>query len=262
MTSPDSPPTTPPTLLSSGAPCWADLTSTDHAASLAFYTGLFGWDAETPDPVMGNYANFLREGERLVGSMPGTVDAWTVHFATTDAERTAGVAQAQGGAVHAPVMDVMDLGRLAVLGDPGGSAFALWQAGTHVGFPVLDVPGAPSWFELHTRDYDAILEFYRAVLGWQVEVVSDVPGFRYATAVVDGREVAGVMDAAGLPEGAPSCWQVYFFTEDLDASLARAVELGATIVHSAEDTPYGRLAALADPQGAVFKLRQPPAAAQ
>ena len=247
------------TALAPGAPCWADLTSTDHAASLAFYTGLFGWDAETPDPAMGHYANFLREGRRLVGSMPGTVDAWTVHFATTDAERTAEVAQAHGGAVHAPVMDVMDLGRLAVLADPAGAVFGLWQAGTHTGFPVLDVPGAPSWFELHTRDYDAVVAFYRDVLGWQVQVVSDVPGFRYSTAVVGGREVAGVMDAEGfLPEGAPAAWQVYFSTEDVEASLARAVELGATVVHPAEDTPYGRLAALADPQGAVFKLRQAP----
>ncbi|HEU0101371.1 MAG TPA: VOC family protein [Mycobacteriales bacterium] len=260
MTSPASTARTTRTPRAAGAPCWADLTSTDHAASLAFYTALFGWDAETPDAAMGNYANFLREGERLVGSMPGTVDAWTVYFATTDAERTAQLVQAEGGAVHAPVMDVMDLGRLAVLGDPGGSAFGIWQAGTHTGFPVLDVPGAPSWFELHTRDYDAVLAFYRSVLGCQVQVVSDVPGFRYATAVIDGREVAGVMDAAGfLPEGAPAAWKVYFFTDDADATVARAVELGATVVDPAEDTPYGRLATLADPQGAVFKLRQPPA---
>lgn len=251
--------TTTRTPLAAGAPCWADLTSTDHAASLAFYCELFGWSAETPDASMGWYANFLRDGERITGSMPGEVDAWTVYFATTDAEATAARAAAVGGAVHAPAMDVTDLGRMAVLGDPGGAAFGLWQTGTHLGFPVLDAPGAPTWFELHTRDYDAVLTFYREVLGWQVQVVSAAPGFRYSIAVVDGREVCGVMDAAGfLPEGAPSAWQVYFFADDLDASVARAVALGASVVDPAVDTPYGRLVTLADPQGAVFKLRQHP----
>lgn len=220
-----------------GAPCWADLTSTDHAGSLAFYCGLFGWTAETPDPQLGHYANFRRDGERVAGSMPGPVSAWSVHFATSDAERTAGLAAERGGAVHAPVMDVMDLGRLAVLSDPGGSAFGLWQAGTHTGFPAMDVPGTPSWFELHTREYDAVIDFHRSVLGWQVQVVSDQPG-RYSTATVDGREVAGVMDAVGvLPDDAPSAWIIYFSTADLDADIARAVELGASLTHPAEDTP-------------------------
>jgi hypothetical protein len=249
--------TIPGAALVAGAPCWADLTSTDHAGSITFYGGLFGWTADAPDPQLGHYANFRRDGERVVGSMPGPVSAWGVHFATPDAERTAGLAAERGGAVHAPAMDVMDLGRLAVLSDPGGSGFGLWQAGTHPGFPVLDAPGAPSWFELHTREYDAVLDFYRQVLGWQVQVVSDQPGFRYSTAIVEGREVAGVMDAVGVdPDDAPAAWVIYFATADLDADVARALDLGASIVHPAQDTPYGRLATLTDPQGAVFKLRE------
>ena len=243
-----------------GAPSWTDLSTSDQAASLAFYSALFGWEAETPNPELGGYANFVRKGQRVAGSMPtmnGAPDAWTVHFATDDAERSVQVAAASGGTVYAPVMDVMDLGRLAVLGDPGMSAFGLWQAGTHTGFPVVDEPDAPTWFELHTREYDAVIAFYCEVLGWQMNVVSDLAGFRYSTAVVGGEEVAGVMDASGfLPEGAPAMWQVYFRTADTDESVARAVRLGATVVDPPQDTPYGRLATLADPTGAIFKLRQ------
>ena len=87
----------------------------------------------------------------------------------------------------------------AVGADPGGAGFGLWQAGAHIGFSDLDDPGAPNWFELHTHVYEEVLEFYRAVLGWQTQVVPDVSGFRYSTVVADGEQVCGVMDAVGFP---------------------------------------------------------------
>ena len=242
-----------------GAPTWIDLASTDHARSLDFYSRLFGWGAETPDPMMGNYANFLRAGKRIAGSMPalpGACDAWTLYFAVDDVEQAAEATLAAGGVVHAPAMEVMDLGALAVLGDVGGSCFGVWRAGTHTGFPVVDEPAAPSWFELHTRAYDAVLEFYRTVFGWELTTVSDVPGFRYTVAMRDGEELLGIMDGGPfLPEGAPALWQTYINVEDVDATVALAVELGGSVAHPAEDTPYGRIAALLDPMGAAFKLR-------
>ncbi len=246
-----------------GAPTWADLATRDQAAALTFYSALFGWTAETPNPELGNYANLLRDGQRIVGTMPvmspDTPVAWTVHFASEDAEKTTTLVTENGGVLHAPAIDVMDLGRLAVAADPGGAAFGIWQAGTHLGFPVLDEPGAPTWFELQSRDYDAVLDFYRTVLGWQTQVVSDAaPDVRYSAVVIDGQQVAGVMDGDGfLPEGVPSSWQVYFSTINIEASVAKAVELGATMPDPIDDTPYGRLAVLTDPTGAKFKLRQP-----
>ena len=55
------------------------------------------------------------------------------------------------------------------------------------------------------RDYEAALEFYREVFGWQTQAVSDTPEFRY-TVLADGEEqLAGVMDASSfLPKGAPA----------------------------------------------------------
>jgi len=250
--------TTTPT----GAPTWMDLTTSDQPRSLAFYTDLFGWTAEEPNAEMGGYSNFRRDGALVAGCMPATLgmpDAWTVHFASTDAEKTAELAGSHGGAVHAAAMQVMDLGHGAWLGDPGGASFGVWQAGTHGGFTVLDEPGAPSWFELHTRDYDAVLAFYRDVLGWQTTTMADAPDFRYTVAVAGGEQLAGVMDGRGfLPEGAPSQWAVYINVDDVDATVAQALALGATVVDPAIDTPYGRMATLADPTGAAIKLRQPP----
>jgi uncharacterized protein len=69
---------------------------------------------------------------------------------------------------------------------------------------------------------------------------------------------AGIMDASAFqPEGAPAAWSIYFQVDDVDASLAKAEELGGTIADAAQDTPYGRLATVLDPTGTRFKLIGP-----
>jgi predicted enzyme related to lactoylglutathione lyase len=178
-----------------------------------------------------------------------------VYLASDDAQATVDAAAAHGGQVYMPPMDILELGRMAVLADPGGATVGVWQPGLHKGFGVLAETGAPSWFELHTRDYDAAVQFYRDVFTWDTHVAADEPGFRYTTLGEGEGQLAGVMDASAfLPEGVPAHWSIYFGVDDTDATLAKIVELGGSIVQPAEDTPYGRLATAADPTGAQFKL--------
>jgi predicted enzyme related to lactoylglutathione lyase len=139
--------------------------------------------------------------------------------------------------------------------DAGQAAIGVWQPGLHKGFGILGEPGTPGWFELHTRDYDASVQFYRDVFDWDTHAVADTPEFRYTTLGEGEGQLAGIMDASAfLPEGVPAHWSVYFTVEDTDATVARILELGGSVVQPAEDTPYGRLATVADPTGAVFKL--------
>jgi predicted enzyme related to lactoylglutathione lyase len=147
---------------------------------------------------------------------------------------------------------------MAMVADVGGAGIGVWQPGLHQGFGVFGEPDTPSWFELHTRDYQASVGFYRNVFGWDTHVASDTPEFRYTT-LRDGEDwLAGTMDASGvLPDGVPAVWSVYFGVEDTDATLAKIVDLGGSIVMAAEDTPYGRLATATDPTGAQFKLVAP-----
>ena len=153
-------------------------------------------------------------------------------------------------------MDVAPNGSFAILRDAGGAAISAWQPGTELGFGVLGEEATPVHFELHTREYDKSVQFYRDVFGWKPQVLADEPGFRYTTHSDATNPRAGIMDAAGfLPPDAQPHWSVYLGVADVDATLERAVELGASVVAAAEDTPYGRLAAVADPTGAVFKLR-------
>jgi predicted enzyme related to lactoylglutathione lyase len=243
-----------------GAPCWVDVLTSDPGRTKEFYGRLFGWTVEDPGEEYGGYFNFLKDGVHVAGGMrndgeSGVPDLWSVYLATDDADATIERTVAAGGQVMVPAMDVMELGRMAVVIDVGGAVIGTWQPGLHKGFGVLAEPGAPAWFELHTRAYDASIEFYRDVFGWKTQVASDEPEFRYSTLDSNGEQLAGVMDASAfLPDGVPATWNVYFAVPNADAALSEIVALGGEVVVGAEDTPYGRLATAADATGALFKI--------
>ncbi|MCU1377273.1 MAG: Glyoxalase/bleomycin resistance protein/dioxygenase [Acidimicrobiales bacterium] len=246
-----------------GAPCWIDLFTSDPAASRAFYGDLFGWTSEQAGEEYGGYINFFKDGVPVAGAMhndgtQGVPDLWTVYLASADAKATVDAAASHGGQVHVPPMDVMDLGVMALVTDAGDAAIGVWQPGLHKGFGILAEPNTPNWFELHTRDYEASVQFYRDVFGWDTRVAGDTADFRYTTLGEGDDALAGIMDASAfLPEGVPAHWSIYFGAEDTDAALARIGELGGSTVMAGEDTPFGRLAAATDPTGAMFKLVGP-----
>ncbi len=243
-----------------GAPCWVQLTSSDVTRSRDFYSRLFGWVAEEPSQEFGGYFTFTRTGDAIAGGMGAIAgeapsDTWSVYLSTDDAGKTTELAAEHGGQVLVPPMTVGNLGTMAFYVDPGGAAIGAWQSEQFAGQGVIGESGTPSWFELHTTRYEPSLAFYRDVFGWDPQPVSDDPSFRYTVLRNDVDMLAGVMDATDYwPEGEASRWAVYVKVDDTDAALARAVELGGTVVDAAEDTPYGRLATATDPTGATFKL--------
>ena len=257
-----------------GSPCWTDLWTSDVEGSRTFYSELFGWEAQEPNPDFGGYFMFTRHGIPVAGAMGGMGDMtpdnrWKVFLDTDDITATLKAAEADGGQIVAGAMPVADLGIQAVVLDPAGATVGVWQAGTFPGFTVTDEPGAPSWFELHTRGYTSAVAFYRSVFRWTTTVVSDTDEFRYSTMshpdldphTDQGADsaLAGIFDAAAtLPAGAPSYWSVYWEVDDTDAALSRVGTLGGSVRAAAEDTPYGRIATVADPTGAEFKLRTGP----
>jgi predicted enzyme related to lactoylglutathione lyase len=244
-----------------GAPCWIDLMTSDVERSRAFYTELFGWTADEPNQEFGGYFNFRRGGVLVAGCMAKDggnpmPDAWSVHLATDDAAKTLEIALAHDGRVMIEPMQVGDLGTMAAVIDPGGTVVGVWKPGLHKGFGVIGEAGAPSWFELQTRDYDAAVAFYRDVFHWDTQTISDTPEFRYTVLQHGETQLAGIMDASTVPPDGPPVlnWGVYFGVADTDTAVATTLALGGAIVRPAVDTPYGRLAVATDPTGAQFRL--------
>ncbi|HZM30962.1 MAG TPA: VOC family protein [Acidimicrobiales bacterium] len=249
-----------PESIPAGNPIWIDLYTSDPDASRAFYGELFGWTSEQAGEEYGGYINFSKDGHLVAGGMAndgqsGAPDMWTIYLAVDDAQAVADATRAQGGQVVVEPMPVGTLGTMVVLTDPSGAGVGAWQPGDMTGFQLLAEDGAPAWFELHTREHGAAVSYYEKVFGWDTHAAGDTDEFRYTTLGEGEAQAAGIMDASAfLPEGVPAHWSVYFGVADTDATIAKAVELGASVVQPAEDTPYGRLAVLTDPTGAVFKL--------
>jgi uncharacterized protein len=247
-----------------GHPCWIDLTTSDSDASRTFYESLLGWTSESSGPEFGGYVNFSLGGTVVAGCMDkagmpdggiGMPDAWSVYLCVEDAAATAEAVTANGGTVVIPPMEVPGLGIMGFLTDPTGAFVGFWQPLAHKGFGVVAEPDAPGWFELFTRDFAASIAFYETVFGWTTASTGDTDEFRYSTLEEGEKAAAGVMDASGfLPEGVPDHWSVYFSVTDTDAAIAKATGLGATLVMGPDETPFGKLATLTDPTGAIFKL--------
>lgn len=251
-----------------GTPCWIDLLTSDPERAQSFYTALFGWTYVAGDQeTYGGYITAFRDGEPVAGIMrnesaPDHPDVWTTYLRVEDADATSTAAVDHGGTVLMAPRDVPAQGRMALLRDPSGASVGLWEFGQHRGFRRHGEPGAPFWHELHARNYDDAVAFYRDVFAWNTSVMSDSGDFRYTT-LGGGRDAkAGILDAtAFLSEGYPAAWQVYFEVGNTDEAVTRALGLGASVTDPAADSPFGRMASLADPTGALFKIAQAPARA-
>ncbi len=212
-----------------GSPCWADLWTSDVEGSRRFYGELFGWEAQEPSEEFGGYFMFTRSGVPIAGGMGDMGDmradnTWKVYLTTEDINETVETAQAERAQIVSPQIPVADLGIQVVLIDPTGAQLGAWQPGTFPGFTVLNEPGAPSWFELHTRDHAAAVAFYRRAFHWETNIAGDTDEFRYTTMRDPSGEgdLAGIMDAsAWLPEGVAAHWSIYWEVDDADASVAK-----------------------------------------
>jgi predicted enzyme related to lactoylglutathione lyase len=249
---------------SNGAPCWIDLMTSDPDKARSFYGGLFGWTFVTGDQEKyGGYITASKNGKSVAGIMQkmddqaAMPDMWSTYLRSDDAAAAAAAVTANGGQVYMGPMEVPGQGHMAIFGDPSGAAVGVWQPGEHKGYELAAEPGAPVWHELHTKDYGKAVKFYQDVFGWDTNVLSDTPEFKYVTLGAGDEARAGILDASGfLPEAVPSSWQVYFGVENADAAVATAVELGGTVVQAPENSPFGRNATLTDPTGAIFMINQ------
>lgn len=245
-----------------GAPCWADVSLPDLAAGQRFYGELFGWTFQDQGEEFGHYTMAQRDGRNaaaLMGKMdPSMPTAWGVYLASGDAAKTAAkITEAGGQVVFGPDV-VGDVGVMLGAIDPGGSFFGVWQAGTHPGFGVVNEPGGYCWTENLTRDVDAVDTFYDTVFGYDAQQIGDGTAFDYKVWSLHGDPESQVAGRMRLGEGSPAdaapAFETYFSVADCDAATATVQRLGGQVLTQPQDSPFGRIAHVADDQGARFAV--------
>jgi predicted enzyme related to lactoylglutathione lyase len=244
-----------------GTFCWTDLTTTDQDGAKAFYGELFGW--EVTDTPMGDgavYSMMSIDGRNVCAISPqppqqreaGVPPVWNSYVSVKDADATARRASELGADVHAPPFDVFGAGRMAVIQDPQGAFFAIWQPKEHIGAALVNGHGRLSWNELATTDLDGASKFYSELFGWDVSSV-DMGGQPYRVAAVEGHGNGGIRPV--MPEGTPPHWLVYLGVDNLDAAASKVPELGGNVMVEPMDIGDGnRIAVAQDPQGGIFAL--------
>jgi predicted enzyme related to lactoylglutathione lyase len=246
-----------------GTPCWVDAQFDDPDRAARFYAEVMGWAVGAPEENYGGYRMARIGGRPVAGIGPrfaGMADlpaAWTTYLASDDVDATVTQARSSGGAVLMPAADVGDSGRMALVSDPSGAVFGLWQAKKRIGAARYNEPGALVWNECMSRDADAARSFYAQLFSWDYDDLSSY-GFGYHAAKrLDGRVIGGVGTLpADTPAEVGAHWLTYFGAANVDQTLASAAGLGAQVVSPAADTPYGRMATVRGLEGEVFAIMQ------
>lgn len=239
-----------------GTPCWVDVAVPDVDRAREFYSGLFAWDIPEGSPQTRGYTVATLGGKVVAGIGPqaGPVEpAWTTYIASADVDLTCAKIASTGGRLVAGPMDVMDRGRLAIATDTSGALFGIWQGRVRTGIERANEPGTLVWNEQMSQDLKGSQAFYHAVFGYSYDDMS-ADDYKYAFLKVDDSNVGGIGELGNLPWPSFAGWSSYFKVVDPEATMALAVDLGGTIVAEAQTTPYGRIGAITDNQGAILPL--------
>ena len=240
-----------------GTPTWIDLGVPDLDRALAFYGAVFGWEFDIGPEEFGRYTMCLLRGRRVAAIAMQSAPAvfWNVYFATDDCDATAARSREAGGQILMEPMDVADDGRMALVGDPVGAQFGLWQGRARHGAEVVNEPGSLVRNDLVTGDPEPARQFYAQVFDFTLDRNEDMPGFDFTfLRRPDGHEIGGIM---GVPD-ASSAWNTTFEVAGTDEAVQRALDNGGSS-DGATDFVYGRIATINDPFGAEFSIITRPA---
>jgi predicted enzyme related to lactoylglutathione lyase len=231
----------------------------DVEGAKSFYGDVLGWTFGDASSEYGNYTQAYVDGKAVaavVPPMPGQEgqSQWCLYLASPDATATAAKIRENGGQVLMEPMQVGDFGTMCLASEPSGAVFGVWQGGTHEGFEAAGVAGAYAWAEVFTREPAKADGFFPAVFPYSAQQVDDTT-FDFRVYNVGENTVLGRMRMGDeFPAEVPSYVNVYFSVDNCDDAVAKATKLGGILRFGPMDSPFGRFAALSDPQGASFSV--------
>jgi predicted enzyme related to lactoylglutathione lyase len=232
---------------------WADLATSDPESAKSFYSGLLGWEVEDT-PAGDTTYSLCRVAGKQVCALYGSEQppAWLAYVTVEQGDAAAARAKELGGSAISEPFDVLEYGRMAVLRDPQGAVFAVWEPRQSIGAELVNDPGAICMTQLNTSDPGAAERFYGGLFGWRTEKL-DAPGPDFWS-VYNGDTLNAGMMALAPGQGTPPHWLVYFTTTELDRAADRILEGGGRLLVEPMAVPAGRIAVARDPQGAAFGL--------
>lgn len=249
-----------------GTPNWLDIGVDDVDAAVSFYSALFGWDIQEGSEETGGYRMAMLKGRPVAGVAPkmepNEHTYWNTYIASDDVDATAEKIKAAGGTMFVEPMDVMTFGRMLVAVDTNGAPFSVWQAYDHIGAGIYNESGAYIWNENLSTDPEKAKTFYTDVFGYTYQSFGE-PQENEPEYSVILREGGSTMDdcIGGLGSssqmGGGNHWLVWFAVDDVDASTAKAAELGGSAVAEPFDSPIGRMSVVQGTNSEVFGMIAP-----
>ena len=249
---------------------WYDLLTTDTKAAADFYRSVIGWTAADSGLKDRSYT-LLSMGDAVVGGiMPippsaaaeGARPMWNGYIGVEDVDQHADRVKAAGGHIHHAPEDLPSrIGRFAVVADPQGAVFTLFEGGENMAPPSHEpnlAPGHFGWNELQAADGPTAFDFYADLFGWTKGEAHDMgPMGVYQVFSTGGAPAGGIMTKA--PQSpAPPHWLFYINVEAADAAVDRLQQAGGQLLQGPHQVPGGGWIVVAlDPQGAVFALVAP-----
>ncbi len=239
---------------------WHDLVTSDVAAAQSFYTTITPWTTQLWEAGDVDYPMWLNGEQPIGGLVPLSSDSggrphWLTYVCVYDVDACARQAEKLGGTIRTRPREVKDVGCYAVLADPMGAVFGLFepdqQPPGHDDQPPI---GDFSWHELITTDHGKAFAFYNEIFKWETLREHDMGAMgTYRIYGRNGRELGGMMNRSeGMPQ--PN-WLPYIRVANVDARTEDAKRGGATVLVGPMEVPDGdRIVQCTDPQGATFAL--------
>lgn len=246
---------------------WYELMTTDLGAAEAFYRDVVGWttqDSGMPGP---GYTVLVAGGRRIAGAMTlpqevreaGGRPGWMGYIGVPDVDAAVSKLTGAGGQVHRPADDIPGIGRFAVVADPQGAAFVLFQPFGEPQDPAPPMtPGHVGWHELYAGDGAEAFAFYSGQFGWTKDQAMDMgPMGTYQLFAAGGMPIGGIMTKpAAIPH---PYWGFYFTVPEINAAVERVKAGGGQVLNGPMEVPGGAwIIQGLDPQGAAFALVAPP----
>jgi predicted enzyme related to lactoylglutathione lyase len=244
---------------------WYELMTTDTGAAARFYADVVGW---TPRAFGGPMDYTVLEaggvGQGGIMKLPqeaadmGTPPCWLGYIDVEDVDAAAEKLKAKGGRVWREPTDIPEIGRFAVVADPQGATFILFQVNPRPAppQPAEGTPGTVGWRELMTSDWEAALAFYSDMFGWTKDAPHDMGQMGvYQLFAYGGRQAGGMMNKPPFLASAPPFWNYYIYVDSVTAAVDRVKAGGGSVMNGPMEVPGGQWVIQArDPQGAAFCL--------